>query len=196
MGIPITVIFVNNAIYGMTGGQLAPTSLIGQTTATTPAGRPLWMGQPLKVAELIAGLDGPIYVERVALYDNKQRVRAKKAIKKAVQLQVENRGFAFVEVLAECPTHLGLTPMEAEAWVRERMTPVFPARRQEGRRGGAARAAGPPELRCGRARRTRSRPRPTSAPRFATGFPAHLDPATSRSSSRAPAGTARRRRHC
>ena len=126
MGIPITVIFVNNAIYGMTGGQLAPTSLIGQTTATTPAGRPLWMGQPLKVAELIAQLDGPIYVERVALYDNKQRVRAKKAIKKAVQLQVENRGFSFVEVLAECPTHLGLTPMEAESWVRDKMTPVFP----------------------------------------------------------------------
>ena len=110
----------------MTGGQLAPTSLVGQTTSTTPAGRPMWMGQPLKVAELIAQLDGPIYVERVALYDNKQRVRAKMAIKKAIQLQVENRGFSFVEVLAECPTHLGLTPIEAESWVRDRMTPVFP----------------------------------------------------------------------
>jgi 2-oxoisovalerate ferredoxin oxidoreductase beta subunit len=176
MGIPITVIFVNNAIYGMTGGQLAPTSLIGQTTATTPAGRPMWMGQPLKVAELIAGLDGPIYVERVALYDNKQRVRAKKAIKKAVQLQVENRGFSFVEVLAECPTHLGLTPMEAEAWVRDKMTPVFPL-----------------GVKKDMVVEPREQPAPPSfdtdellhaieitaekAPRFASGFPAHLDPA-------------------
>ena len=126
MGLPLSVIFVNNAIYGMTGGQMAPTTLMGQTTSTTPEGRPFFTGQPLKVAELMATLDGPIYVERVALYDNKQRVRAKKAIKKALQLQVENRGFAFVEVLSECPVHLGLTALEAEAWVRDRMTPVFP----------------------------------------------------------------------
>ena len=176
MGIPISVIFVNNAIYGMTGGQLAPTSLIGQTTATTPTGRPFWMGQPLKVAELIAQLDGPIYVERVALYDNKQRVRAKKAIKKAVQLQVENRGFSFVEVLAECPTHLGLTPTEAEAWVRDKMTPVFP-------------------LGVKKDLVTEPREVPPSpsfevdvltqaidatvekAPRFASAFPTHVDPA-------------------
>jgi pyruvate/2-oxoacid:ferredoxin oxidoreductase beta subunit len=84
------------------------------------------MGQPLKVADLIAQLDGPIYVERVALYDNKQRMRAKKAIKKAVGLQMEKRGFSFVEVLAECPTHLGLTPTAAESWVRDSMTPIFP----------------------------------------------------------------------
>ena len=126
IGIPITVVFINNAIYGMTGGQLAPTTLMGQRTATTPDGRPPFFGQPLKVAELIAGLDGPVYVERVALYDAKQRNRARKAIHKAVQLQVENRGFAFVEVLAECPTHLGMTPLEAEAWVKDSMTPVFP----------------------------------------------------------------------
>jgi 2-oxoisovalerate ferredoxin oxidoreductase beta subunit len=125
-GIPITVIFVNNAIYGMTGGQMAPTTLMGQKTSTSPAGRTSAMGQPIKMAELIAQLDGPIYVERVALYDAKQRTRAKKAIKKALQLQVEHKGFAFVEVLAECPTHLGTTPEEAERWVREQMVPVFP----------------------------------------------------------------------
>lgn len=126
MGIPITVVFINNAIYGMTGGQLAPTTLMGQRTSTTPEGRTPFFGAPLKMAELIAGLDGPVYVERVALYDAKQRNRAKKAITRALRLQVENRGFAFVEVLAECPTHLGMTPSEAEDWVKEKMTAVFP----------------------------------------------------------------------
>ena len=95
MGIPITVVFINNAIYGMTGAQLAPTTLMGQRTSTTREGRTPFFGAPIKMAELIAGLDGPIYVERVALYDAKQRVRAKKAITKALRLQVENRGFAF-----------------------------------------------------------------------------------------------------
>jgi 2-oxoisovalerate ferredoxin oxidoreductase beta subunit len=126
LGLPITVIFVNNAIYGMTGGQMAPTTLQGQKTSTSPYGRDPFMGQPMKMAELIAQLDGPVYVERVALFDAKQRTRAKKAIKKALQLQVENKGFAFVEVLAECPTHLGMTPEEAERWVREEMVKVFP----------------------------------------------------------------------
>jgi 2-oxoisovalerate ferredoxin oxidoreductase beta subunit len=126
LGVPITVLFINNAIYGMTGGQMAPTTLMGQKTTTSPYGREPIMGQPLKIAELIAGLDAPVYVERVALYDGKQRTRAKKAIKKALQLQVENRGFALVEVLAECPTHLGITPEAAERWVRESMVPVFP----------------------------------------------------------------------
>jgi len=126
LGIPITVIFINNAIYGMTGGQMAPTTLIGQKSSTSPTGRTAAMGQPMKMAELIAGLDGPVYVERVALFDNKQRTRAKKAIRKAIQLQVENKGFSFVEVLAECPTHLGMTPEEAEHWVRDTMQTVFP----------------------------------------------------------------------
>lgn len=126
MGLPFTVIFVNNAIYGMTGGQMAPTTLIGQTTATTPEGRAPMTGQPLKIAELIAQLDGPIYVERVALYDNKQRTRAKRAITKALRLQVENKGFALVEVLSECPTHLKMNPVEAEKWVKEQMVPIFP----------------------------------------------------------------------
>jgi 2-oxoisovalerate ferredoxin oxidoreductase beta subunit len=126
LGIPITVVFVNNAIYGMTGGQMAPTTILGQRTATTPDGRSPASGEPLRMAELIAQLDGPVYVERVALYDNKQRVNARKAIKKAIQLQVENRGFALVEVLAECPLHWRLPPREAERWVKEQMVPVFP----------------------------------------------------------------------
>jgi len=126
MGLPLTVIFINNAIYGMTGGQLAPTSLVGQKTATSPDGRTRAMGQPLKMAELIAQLDGPIYVERVALYDAKNRVKARRAIKKALQNQLEGRGYSFIEVLSECPTHLKLSPVEAEKWVQENMEPIFP----------------------------------------------------------------------
>ena len=126
LGIPISVIFINNAVYGMTGGQLAPTTLMGQKTSTSPKGRDHTMGHPLRMAELVAQLEGPVYVERVALFDPKQRVRAAKAIKRALQIQVANKGFAFVEVLAECPTHLGLTPEEAERWVKESMVPVFP----------------------------------------------------------------------
>jgi 2-oxoisovalerate ferredoxin oxidoreductase beta subunit len=176
MGIPITVVFVNNAIYGMTGGQLAPTSLIGQKTATSPFGRLPWMGQPLKVAELIAGLDGPVFVERVALYDNKQRVRAKKAIKKAVQLQVENRGFSFVEVLAECPTHLGLTPMEAESWVRDAMTPVFPLGVKKDLTTEPLEMPAFPTFNEDELVQA-IEATTEKAPRFASGFPVHLDPA-------------------
>lgn len=126
MGLPISVIFVNNAIYGMTGGQMAPTTLMGQSTTTSPMGRTRMMGEPLRMAEMIAGLDGPIYVERVALFNNKQRFRARKAITKALRLQVEKRGLGFVEVLSECPTHLRVTPEDAEKWIEEYMTPVFP----------------------------------------------------------------------
>ncbi len=126
MGLPITVVFVNNAIYGMTGGQMAPTTLMGQKTTTTPAGRERLFGKPFKVAETIAQLDGPAYVERVALYDNKQRTRARRAIKKALRMQVENKGLGFVEVLSECPVHLHVTPKDAEIWVKENLTQVFP----------------------------------------------------------------------
>jgi 2-oxoisovalerate ferredoxin oxidoreductase beta subunit len=126
LGIPITVVFINNAIYGMTGGQMAPTTLGGQKTTTSPYGRDRLYGSPMKVAELMATLDGPIYVERVALFDSKRRVKAEKAIKKGIRLQVENKGFSFIEVLAECPTHLKMTPLEAERWVKEQMLPVFP----------------------------------------------------------------------
>jgi 2-oxoisovalerate ferredoxin oxidoreductase beta subunit len=126
LGLPLTVLFVNNAVYGMTGGQLAPTTLPGQRTSTSPGGRDRAQGSPLRMAELVAQLDAPVYVERVALFDSKQRRRAGKAIEKALRLQAEGVGFAFVEVLAECPTHLGLSPPEAEAFVRDRMVPVFP----------------------------------------------------------------------
>jgi len=126
LGAPITVIFINNAIYGMTGGQMAPTTLMGQSSSTSPSGRDQYNGQPMKMAELIAGLDGPIYVERVALFDAKQRIKAKKAIQKALKLQVEGRGYSFIEVLAECPTHLKMTPEETEKWVKECMEPVYP----------------------------------------------------------------------
>ncbi len=126
LGMPLSVIFVNNAVYGMTGGQMAPTTLMGQRTTTSPAGRDRHMGQPLKMAEMMAGMEGPIYVERVALYDAKQRVRARKAVRKALQLQAEGKGFAFVEVLAECPTHLKMTPAEAERWVRDELAAAFP----------------------------------------------------------------------
>jgi 2-oxoisovalerate ferredoxin oxidoreductase beta subunit len=126
LGIPMTVIFINNAIYGMTGGQLAPTTLMGQKSSTSPTGRDRMMGQPTKMAEIIAQLDGSIYVERCALYNARERTKAKKAILKAVRNQVEKRGFSFVEVLAECPTHLKLSPEETEKWVEKEMTKVFP----------------------------------------------------------------------
>jgi 2-oxoisovalerate ferredoxin oxidoreductase beta subunit len=125
-GLPISVLFVNNAIYGMTGGQLAPTTLPGQKTQTSPRGRDRAMGAPLKMAELVAQLDAPVYVERVALYDAKQRVRAARAIEKSLRLQVEKKGFSFIEILSECPTHLGLSPADAERWVKEKMAAVFP----------------------------------------------------------------------
>jgi len=126
LGVPLTVVFVNNAIYGMTGGQMAPTTLMGQKTATSPYGRGRLEGAPLRMAELIAQIDGAVYVERVALFDAKQRVKARKAIRRALKTQVDNLGFAFVEVLSECPLHLGLTPQEAQRWVKESMLPVFP----------------------------------------------------------------------
>jgi 2-oxoisovalerate ferredoxin oxidoreductase beta subunit len=126
LGLPLSIIFINNAIYGMTGGQMAPTTLMDQKTTTTPEGRSRVTGLPLRMAEIVAQMDGPVYVERVALFDNKQRHRAAEAIKKALRLQVENRGLAFVEVLSECPTHLRLTPIEAEQWVKQHMVPIFP----------------------------------------------------------------------
>nr|WP_320133737.1 2-oxoacid:acceptor oxidoreductase family protein [uncultured Holophaga sp.] len=126
LGIPITVIFINNAVYGMTGGQMAPTTLMGQTTTTSPEGRDRFNGTPIRMAEMIAQLDGPAYVERVALFSPAERKKTKKAIKKALQLQQERRGYAFIEVLAECPTHLKTSPEKAMQWVKEEMLPIFP----------------------------------------------------------------------
>ncbi len=177
LGIPITVIFVNNAIYGMTGGQMAPTTLIGQTTTTTPGGRSTLAGHPLKMAELIAGLDGPVFVERVALYDNRRRTHAKRSINKALEQQVTGKGFAFVEVLSECPVHLGLDPEDAESWVRDTMSRTFPLGvKKDVTADGAGFPPIPmPRFDSDEALRTVGA---TSEhpPRFATGFPSHVDP--------------------
>ncbi len=123
----ITVIFVNNAIYGMTGGQMAPTSLPGQVTQTSPYGRDVnHCGYPVKVCEMLAQLDGPEYLERVAVNSVKNIRAAKKAIKKAFQNQLDGKGFSLVEVLSTCPTNWGMTPVKALSWVDEKMIPYYP----------------------------------------------------------------------
>ena len=116
----------------------------------------------------MAGLDGPVYVERVALFDAKNRVKAEKAIKKAIRLQVEGKGFSFVEVLAECPTHLKMTPVESEKWVKEKMLPRLPARGEEGRRAGGVAAAAAPELHAGEDDRRDRRLEPSRSSASAT----------------------------
>jgi 2-oxoisovalerate ferredoxin oxidoreductase beta subunit len=126
-GEKISVFFVNNAIYGMTGGQMAPTTLVGQKSTTSPWGRrPVNEGFPIHMAELIASLEAPAYVERVALSDNKNIMKARRAIRKALQLQHEGVGFTFVEILSPCPTIWGQEPVDARRWVAEKMIPVFP----------------------------------------------------------------------
>ena len=123
----ITIIFINNAIYGMTGGQMAPTSLPGQVTQTSPYGRdPKQCGYPVKVCEMLAQLDGPEYLERVAVNNVKNVRAAKKAIKKAFQNQIEGKGFSLVEVISACPTNWGMTPKKALEWVDEAMIPYYP----------------------------------------------------------------------
>ena len=123
----ITIIFVNNAIYGMTGGQMAPTSLPGQVTQTSPYGRdPKLTGLPVKVAELLSALDAPTYIERVAVNNVKNVKNAKKAILKAFRNQVEGRGFSLIEVVSSCPTNWGMTPDKALAWIDEKMIPYYP----------------------------------------------------------------------
>jgi 2-oxoisovalerate ferredoxin oxidoreductase beta subunit len=126
-GEPITVLFVNNGIYGMTGGQMAPTTPLGQKTTTSPRGRSTQVeGPPLRMCELLATLDGPAYIERVALTDAKNHMRARKAVRKALQNQIDGRGFSFVEVLSACPSNWKVTPKEAIHWVEKNMIPVFP----------------------------------------------------------------------
>jgi 2-oxoglutarate ferredoxin oxidoreductase subunit beta len=123
----ITVIFVNNAIYGMTGGQMAPTSLPGQLTQTSPYGRDVSLcGLPIKVCEMLAQLDGPAYIARVAVNTPKNVLAAKKAIEKAFRNQVEGKGFSLVEVLSACPTNWGKSPKEALKWVDSNMIPYYP----------------------------------------------------------------------
>ena len=123
----ITVIFVNNAIYGMTGGQMAPTSLPGQVTQTSPYGRDVALcGYPVKICEMLSQLDGPEYIERVAVNNVKNVKNAKKAIEKAFRNQVENKGFSLIEVVSSCPTNWGKTPSAALKWVEEKMIPYYP----------------------------------------------------------------------
>ena len=123
----ITVIFINNAIYGMTGGQMAPTTLLGQVTTTSPYGRdPKIQGNPVHVCEMLSTLDGTAYAERVAVDCPKNVMAAKKAIKKAFQNQIDKKGFSIVEVLSTCPTNWGLTPTEALEWLRQNMMPFYP----------------------------------------------------------------------
>ncbi len=123
----ITIIFVNNAIYGMTGGQMAPTSLPGQVTQTSPYGRDVTTaGYPIRVSEMLSTLEGPEYIERVAVNNVKNVKNAKKAILKAFKNQVEGKGFSLIEVVSTCPTNWGMTPVQALEWVNTNMLPYYP----------------------------------------------------------------------
>ena len=126
-GEKITVIFVNNAIYGMTGGQMAPTTLPGQITQTSPYGRNVETeGYPIHVCEMLATLDGTAYAERVAVNSIAHIRKAKKAIRKAFEVQKNKQGFSIVEILSTCPTNWGLSPVDALGWVEEKMIPYYP----------------------------------------------------------------------
>lgn len=123
----ITVIFINNAIYGMTGGQMAPTTLVGQKATTAPYGRQKdHYGSPLRMSEIMSTIEGCAYAARVCVTDIPQLNKAKKAIQKAFRLQQEGAGFTFVEVLACCPTNWGKTPIAAVEWLKENMIPYYP----------------------------------------------------------------------
>ncbi len=123
----ITIIFINNAIYGMTGGQLAPTTLPGMRSTTSVKGRDVVkQGYPIKVCELLNALDGPFYLERVAVDTPKNIIKTKKAIKTAFQYQLENKGFSLIEVLSMCPTGWGVTPIQAKKWIAEVMVKYYP----------------------------------------------------------------------
>jgi len=122
-----TVVFINNAIYGMTGGQMAPTTLIGQKTKTSPFGREAeTAGKPLRMCELLSGLDGPYYIERVSVHDAKHVIKAKKALKNALQYQRAGKGYTFIEVLSMCPTNWGMISLQAAEWVKEHMVEYYP----------------------------------------------------------------------
>ena len=123
----ITIIFVNNAIYGMTGGQMAPTTLIGMKSTTSPFGRDVKRaGYPIKVCELLSGLDAPGYLVRVSIHKAPLVLKAKKAIKKAFQVQMDGLGFSLVEIVSQCPTDWFVTPLQAVEFVEKSMIPFFP----------------------------------------------------------------------
>ncbi|HWQ61453.1 MAG TPA: thiamine pyrophosphate-dependent enzyme [Negativicutes bacterium] len=126
-GEKITTVFVNNAIYGMTGGQMAPTSLAGQVTTTSPYGRkPESAGMPIKMCEMLSSLEGAKFIARVAVNNPANMAKAKAAIKKAFEIQLSGLGFAIVEVLSTCPTNWGLSPLEAMNWLEKNMIPYYP----------------------------------------------------------------------
>jgi 2-oxoglutarate ferredoxin oxidoreductase subunit beta len=132
----ITIVFVNNTLYGMTGGQTAPTTLVGQLTTTSPCGRdPASEGTPIRVCELLNTLDRPWHIERVALDGPAGVRRTRKALRTAFQAQIDGKGYSFVEILSPCPVHLHLSPPDAMRFVGEQMVPSFPVRvfRQEGK---------------------------------------------------------------
>lgn len=145
----ITVFFINNGIYGMTGGQMAPTTPIGQKTTTSPRGRSYEVeGPPMRVCELLATLDGPTYIERVALTDAKNHMRAMKAIRKAFQNQIDGHGFSFVEILTACPSGWKVPPREAIHWVEKNMIPVFPLKVFKDRDSSLTSPSGPPKVKA------------------------------------------------
>ena len=122
-----TVVFINNAIYGMTGGQMAPTTLVGQTSSTSPYGRdPGFAGYPIHVSELLATLKAPRYIERTSLNNVANLTRTKRAVKKALDLQAKGEGFTFIEVLSMCPTQWGVEPTESVDWLEAHLMPEFP----------------------------------------------------------------------
>ena len=126
-GEKFTTIFINNAIYGMTGGQMAPTTLIGQKTTTSPYGRSEeWSGAPIKICEMLSAIPDTYYAERVALNTTANIIKAKKAITKAFKYQMEGHGLNIVEILSTCPTNWGLSPVEAMKWLEDNMIPYYP----------------------------------------------------------------------
>lgn len=122
-----TIIFVNNAIYGMTGGQMAPTTLPGMKSTTSPLGRdPSVAGYPIKMCEMLATLDGPAYISRVSVHSARNVIKAKRAVKKAFQMQLEEKGFSMVEVLSQCPTDWHMKPLAAVKFIEDEMIPYYP----------------------------------------------------------------------
>jgi 2-oxoisovalerate ferredoxin oxidoreductase beta subunit len=125
----MAVFFVNNAIYGMTGGQMAPTTIVGQKTLTTPLGRSAGRdGFPLTMCEIINNLEAPVFIERVSLGNGPRILKAKKAIKQALVNQVEKKGFSFVEILSPCPINWKMQPIDARKWIIEKLEPIFPVK--------------------------------------------------------------------
>ena len=123
----LTTVFVNNAIYGMTGGQMAPTTLLGQVTTTSPYGRvELNESGPIKVCELLSTIEGPAYIARVSVHDPRHIMQAKKAIKKAFEYQINKKGFTLIEVLSTCPSNWKLSPLDSIKWLKINMIPMFP----------------------------------------------------------------------